>query len=283
MFTDYLTKWTEAYAIPDGTAETVAKVLLTEIIPRHGAPKVLLSDQGTNFMSDLIKEVARQFRVKKINTSPYHPQTNGLTERFNKTLCQMLSFFVNDTQTDWDEHLSVVLYAYRTSVNESIKQTPFKTLYGREARLPSDLDQTTSLQVEKFKEVWKKAKFNFDKAAAKYSKYYNEKSSEQKYKKGDLVRLNAPYTDVGLKTKLRKDIWQGPYKIVQVLQSRKNVILDINGKNKTIHMNRIKPAEKIRQLQSTTPKGNNSGQTTGAKNNKDETVRSTRYNLRSKV
>ena len=91
VFQDYLTKWVEAFAVPNQTAETIAKLLVEEIFCRHGAPEHLLSDRGTNFLSDLVKEVCHLLNVTKVNTSGYHPQTYGLVEKFNSTLINMIS------------------------------------------------------------------------------------------------------------------------------------------------------------------------------------------------
>jgi transposase InsO family protein len=90
VFLDYLTKWVEAFPIKDQKAEMVARVLVEEVICRQGAPERLLSDRGLNFLS----EVCRLMQIKKINTSGYHPQTDGLVERFHRTLISMLSRYV---------------------------------------------------------------------------------------------------------------------------------------------------------------------------------------------
>jgi hypothetical protein len=133
VFTDYSSRWAEAFATKDMTAETVAWILITEIICRHGAPEVLLSDQGKNFLSDLVKEVCRLFKINKINTTAYHPQTNGLTEKFNALLCQILSVYINENQSNWDKFIPICLLAYRTSFQRSVGESPFRLLYGRDA------------------------------------------------------------------------------------------------------------------------------------------------------
>ena len=86
VFTDYLTKWPEVFATKDQTALTIAELFVEEIVCRHGVPGQLLSDRGAAFLSRLLKEICNLLGVKKINTTAYHPQTNGLTERFNRTL-----------------------------------------------------------------------------------------------------------------------------------------------------------------------------------------------------
>src|SRR5437899_5395459 len=82
-------------------------------------------------------ELYKLLGIKKLNTSAYHLQTDGLTEKFNQTLAKILSKYINFSQNDWDFYLPYALFAYRTSVHASTHMTPFLMLYGREARLPT--------------------------------------------------------------------------------------------------------------------------------------------------
>ena len=100
IFSDYLTRWCEAFPVPSVEASVIARLLVDEIIARHGAPKVLLSDRGTNFLSKLVAEVCKIVQIDKVNTSSYHPQTDGLVDRFNSTLCQSLSSYVAKKQKE---------------------------------------------------------------------------------------------------------------------------------------------------------------------------------------
>ena len=88
---DYLTKWVEAFPTGDQQASTIASLLVEHIICRHGVPEELLSDRGSNFLSDLILELCSLLGIRKINTSGYHPQTDGLVEKFISTLQGMIS------------------------------------------------------------------------------------------------------------------------------------------------------------------------------------------------
>lgn len=106
---------------------------------RYGVPRSLHSDQGRNFESSLFKELCRLLQINKSRTSPYRPQSDGLIERFNRTLLSMLSLFVDENQMNWDRLLPYVMMAYRSSVQASTGFTPYKVLFGQEMVLPVDI------------------------------------------------------------------------------------------------------------------------------------------------
>ncbi|KZS03381.1 Uncharacterized protein APZ42_033899 [Daphnia magna] len=116
------------------TAQTIAKVLVNKIFTKYGSPEVVLTDQGTNFLSSLIQEVCKLFKVKQIRTTAYHSQTDGLVERFNRTLCDMLACYVSDQPANWDKYLPFVTFAYNTAKQalRAIQETPLFLLFGRE-------------------------------------------------------------------------------------------------------------------------------------------------------
>ena len=86
---DYFTKWPEAKPLLRATAEATSDFIYNEIICRHGCPTYLVSDRGTHFNNKIIEELTKKFEIKHLFSSPYHPQTNGLVERFNRTLANL--------------------------------------------------------------------------------------------------------------------------------------------------------------------------------------------------
>ena len=136
---DYFTRWPEAYALPNMTAETVAAVFVNNWICRYGVPCQLHSDQGTQFESDLFAEMCRLLNIRKTRTTPYHPQGDGLVERFNRTLVSTLRVHVKDHPQQWDRFLPQVLFSYRTAEHSSTHFTPAKLMFGHELRLPTEL------------------------------------------------------------------------------------------------------------------------------------------------
>ena len=135
---DYLTKWPEAKAIPEATAEQVSHFIYENIICQHGCPIKILSDRGSHFNNKMIAELMKKFEIKHLLSTPYHPQTNGLVERFNRTLCESLAKLGTETD-EWDLFIPPTLFAYRTSKNATTKMEPFFLVYGRQAKLPIDI------------------------------------------------------------------------------------------------------------------------------------------------
>lgn len=136
---DYFTKWPEVYAVPDQSAVTTAERLVEEMFCRVRVPEELHSDQGWNFEDKVLQEVCRRLGVKKTQTTPLHPQSDGLVERFNRILSIQLAILTDSRQQDWDHHLPLVLWAYRTAAQESTRCTPAALMFGRELRTPVDL------------------------------------------------------------------------------------------------------------------------------------------------
>lgn len=111
--TDYATKYSEVFPLKPVKAKAVASCLVQFFFSRVGFPKEILTDEGTNFMSNLLKDGYQLLGIRGLRTTLYHPQTEGLTERFNQRLKQMLCKFVDETGSDWDQWLPYLLSAYR--------------------------------------------------------------------------------------------------------------------------------------------------------------------------
>src|SRR5688572_17352780 len=142
---DYFSRWPEAKPFKEANAYTVATFIYEEIICRFEASQVLQSDRGTHFMNQVIKELTEKFRIKHSLSSPYHPQSNGLVERFNRSLCQGLAK-VAETIHDWDKYIQPVLFAYRVRRLRITRRSPYEIVYGINPALQMDkLDTNMTL------------------------------------------------------------------------------------------------------------------------------------------
>ena len=133
-FVDYLTKWVESFLSDNQTLETIVRQLVDHVICWHGVPEMLAnSDRGANLLSALMKEVCEVMGIRRLNTTDYHPQVDGLVENFNHTLQAMITKSVDVFGTDWDKYLPYLLFTYRTKPHDSTGESPFYLLYGRNA------------------------------------------------------------------------------------------------------------------------------------------------------
>ncbi len=138
VISDIFSRWPEAFATRDHTASTIAKILFTNMVPRFGVPEVIHSDQGTEFMSDILSSLYSLLGIQRSRTTAYHPRGNGLVERLNQSLVDSLAKLA-DENVDWPALLPFVLFAYRSQTQSSLKVSPFEMLFGFQPRLPVDL------------------------------------------------------------------------------------------------------------------------------------------------
>lgn len=139
LFTDYLTRWPEAAPARDCRAITIAKIFIEHIFCRFGAPREILTDKGTRFTEELFTNLMQLLGIRHKMTVALHPQTHEPTEKFNGTICKMLTTYLNTIgNTDWKKHISLVLGAYRFVVQQAIGYSPFQLLMGFEPRMPDE-------------------------------------------------------------------------------------------------------------------------------------------------
>lgn len=135
---DHLTRYCETAALPSATASEIAMFLLSYVILRHGPPRVVISDRGRQFTADVVKETLRLCSSSLRHSTSYHPQTNGLVERTNRTLANMMSMYVDSAHRNWDTVLPFVTYAFNTARHETTGYSPFYLLYVRPPRYTLD-------------------------------------------------------------------------------------------------------------------------------------------------
>ena len=224
---DYFTKWVEIYPVPDCTAETTARVLLNEFFAKYGTPLQLISDQGRNYESVLLKELCKILNIEKIRTSPRHPCCNGMVERFNATIIRMIKSYL-ENETEWDLNVGCLSAAYRSSVHESTQFTPNMMMFGREVRMPVNL-MLGDPPYEQHSEVEyvQKIKENIQKAHCLARKYLKQSRRRQCESHDVKISLNN-YPPGGVvwcinetrkprQCKKLQPLWQGPFLVMKKL------------------------------------------------------------------
>jgi hypothetical protein len=224
---DCFTRWTEAIPLPNQEAGTIAKAFVDHYVSRFGVPMVIHSDQGRNFTSKLFSDMCDLLQIHHTKSTPLHPQSNGLVERFNRTLATMLTMYCAENQSSWDKYLPQVMLAYRSSINSSTGQTPNKMVFGRDVILPiqaciglpptdtlptgftdspedyvTELRQQLALIHSKAREVLK--------TKTEYRKrHYDLYARRRSFMMGDHVWVHDPTRRPGICSKLSPR-WKGP-------------------------------------------------------------------------
>ena len=254
---DYFTKWVEAIPLPDQEAKTVADALISTIC-RIGIPRQIHTDQGRNFQSTLFSELCEMLDIDKTRTTPYRPQSDGMIERFNRTLAAMLRNFVSQEQKDWDIQLPYVMMAYRSAVHNSTGYSPNQMMLGREVNLPLDLvigrhlekenpDEYVQRQRQTLQEVHTLARANLKLSGESQKRNYDLRQSRTKFKfeVGQSVWYYCPMKRKGISPKLQTQ-WYGPCKVKKQISDLLYVIetprtLYKKVQDIVVHCNKLRP------------------------------------------
>lgn len=220
-----------------------------------GIPAVITTDQGKEFKNKLNDELMKTFNIDHRLTTAYHPQANGLDERFNQTLTNSIVKYVESDRKNWDAHLDQVVFAYNTAVQESTKYTPFQAMFGRMARIPVDINSSSNYDAaEKLQEFHQADQLSFSSENAKWQKdadiiKKNIKTAQAKQKrnydqKHNVAKCFSVGSNVLLKDFNRKKRkggkldfrWRGPFVITSSLGRGLFKLKELHGTKVSIYI-----------------------------------------------
>ena len=249
---DHFTKWVELFAMDKITAKDVAKNLMLVFL-RHGIPETILSDQGTNYQAALMAELCELLDIHKVRTSPYHPQCDGLSERFNRSIQAMIASYVNSNHKNWDELLPTLAFAYNTATHSSTKVSPFQVVYGRLPKVPLDLmcpqvklelfltPETYVTEVQRgFLSAYEQVSANRDVKMNRNKIHHDRTVRAANFELHDLVWVLDTTVKKGLSNKFTRK-WTGPYKILAKINDVNYELQPVKkrGKKLVMHLNRL--------------------------------------------
>ncbi|KAL2102544.1 hypothetical protein ACEWY4_001712 [Coilia grayii] len=258
-----LTRFPEAIPLRKITAPVVVKALLN-FFSMFGLPKMVQTDQGTNFMSKVFKQVMQQLAIQHVTSSSYHPQSQGALERFHQTLKNMLKTYCLEFQRDWDEGVPMAQFAIREVVQESLGFSPAELVFGHSVRGPlkivrdawltdstryHDLSDYVSKMRYRLQRACQLAKQNLKVSQGKMKKRYDRKAISRHFSPGDQVMVLLPVLGSALQAR-----YAGPYRIKRRVGELNYVIATPDRRKVTrlCHINRLKPYC-TRPAQSDTP------------------------------
>ncbi len=226
MLQDYFTKWPEAIALKSVDSNNVQNWLTNEIIPCYGAISELITDQGIQFISQSFQNYCKSVGIKHRTTSSFHPQTDGMLDKFNRTFLNMIRNYVLEGQDDWSTHIPLILYAYRTGVNDTTCISPAESLHVRKLKLPIDMFRPISLVfggenvnrlfdelLDKMKVIRSKIRSNAEKSLETRKSNYDRgktRKIKSEFSINEKIYWKKPICKKGRCSKLSQ-IWQGPF------------------------------------------------------------------------
>jgi transposase InsO family protein len=249
VLSDYASRYVMTIPMKNQKAHTIAENLVKKVYTKFGPPQRVLTDRGTNFLSKLISSICLLFKIQQIKTTSYHPQTDGLVERFNRTLCDMLACYVNEKPESWDQYLDFVTFAYNTSQQTTINSCPFYLFFKRDPVIPNDISVNQDIPVfddddDDYERQWHTAlelsRENLRKVQGKQKQLYDQGSKLIVYKINDHVLLKAHAT-----TGKFSNRWIGPFIISRKVSDLNYEITKIADEAEAVtkfivHVNRLK-------------------------------------------
>jgi hypothetical protein len=223
---DAASKYVVLRAIPDEKKETIASILANEIFPQYGPPIRIISDRGAAFASKLQLETFETFGIIRKLVTPHHPQANGQVERFFRVLRAMLAAVISqkgdDVHAYWDEYLQHLAFAYNTSHNHVLDNTPYFLFFGRDPEATSNnpislpyrnLPEDQQEWLEGVRSARDHARQVVEENREKNTQNYNRRANPQEYQLGEVVYVAFEPVRGGQNPKLRPR-YVGPYRIV---------------------------------------------------------------------
>ena len=240
-FVDWFTGWPDAFAVPDKTADTVARLLLEHIFPHFGCSLQIVTDNGTENVNKVIKEVYESLKIDHVLTRVYHPQNNAKSGRFHRTLHDVLAKRLADDQRTWDLRLNHALAALRFNMSESSKFSPFYLLYNRGVVLPVDNllkpgrkyhgEELHTITLQEQHKAFVTARNNLRKAKKRQANYADRNSKAVDFEIGDPVyyKNNRRMKKFDLK-------WKPFYRVIDKKGPVTNIIKNqLGGSTSKVH------------------------------------------------
>ena len=217
----------------------------------------MLSDRGTSFVNKVIDKLCKDFQLKYRLTSPYRPQTNGMVERFNRTLGESIAKLSQDGEREWDQYVDATLFAYRTKTHKTTGYSPFYLIYGRQATLPVELKipsgriETDNVEdvlmerlyqiIETLEEDRQEVISRVQKEQQKQKSRYDQNGLSEKLKIGDKVLVERTWLKTNFSSKLENK-WTGPYFVHEIAGDNVYKLRTMEGQKvkNVVHGNRLK-------------------------------------------
>jgi transposase InsO family protein len=237
-----------AVPLPRQDADTVARAFVTKVIFKMGTPQKVLTDQGSNFLSEMFKNMCKMLKIKKLKTTPFHLVSNRSLEQSHRIIKKYLRHYINEDQNNWDEWIPYAEHMYNTSTHTATGYTPSDLVYGFKLSVPSALQNNPSIRYQygdfvaelksRLQSIHHIARKRLISLKEKSNEYYDRDTKENTMRVGDKVLLYDETVRRGRSRKLSSQ-WLGPYKIISM--DGVNATIKKGRHSQKVHLNWLKP------------------------------------------
>ena len=235
---DRFTRWTEAIPLKEQSAEIVAQAFVEHWVSRFGVPHQITTDRGRNFVSNLFNAVTNLLGTKLSHTTAYHPQANGMIERWHRSLKTSLKCRLQNHTEHWMDELPSVLLGLRSAIKSDLGVSPAEMVYGMSLRLPGDIFQPTqSNKQETPYQLVNRLKKSFQNTIDPSARWHTK---NKLYHHTDLETCSHVFLRDDTVLKPLTQPYVGPYEVIK--RTNKTLTLIIKGKHVVVSRDRTKPA-----------------------------------------
>jgi len=248
-FRDDLSKYVVAAPIGKQDAEPLARAFVEKTVLTYGTPQTLQTDQGANFVSEVFRNTCKILKINKIQSTEFHPESQGSIERSHRVLAEYLRHYVSEDQANWDSWVPFATYVYNITEHSATGFTPFELLFGRPSTLPSALKKPSELQYNyddyaselkgRLQTVHQHAHKNSVESKGKSKEHYDKIAGPTKPQVGDKDLRFEETVRRGRSRKLCAQ-WVAPYTITDI--DKVNVTIARGRKSTKVNLNRLKPS-----------------------------------------
>lgn len=241
---DDLTRYFLAIPLKDQESDTIARAFTEHVVLKFGCPETVLSDNGTNFVSNLMKRVFKLLQIKPKNTTVYRPQSNAALEKAHRSVKEYLRHYINKNLNDWNNYIPFFVFTYNTTPHMSTNFSPHELMFGEKATVPSNLTKKPDIVYNyddyyfelrhKMQTAHEFARENLIKSKQHNKQYYDKYTNPHVFQIGDKVIMENPTH------KKLEQRYTGPYVVLEII-SDINTKIRVKNRDVVMHNNRLKP------------------------------------------